>query len=183
MTPESIASRLSQRPRTTRTDGRPAAVLIALTHTRGAPHVLLTRRSETMRNHRGQYAFPGGSRDPEDRSAEDTATREAFEEVGLRREDLTLLGTLDDTLTTSRFIVTPVVAWYTSPYVFTPSIAEVSLVVELPLLAFVHGPETVSVVYDGTQRKAPGFLIEDHLIWGATARMLTDLVTALSPLL
>lgn len=183
LSPTAVSALLSARPRTTRSDGRPAAVLIGLCELRGDPHVLLTRRSEQLRTHRGQYAFPGGARDPDDRSAEDTALREAFEEVGLRREDVTVLGALDDTLTISHFVVTPVVGWFRAPYVYTASEREVALVVELPLGAFVAGPEHHSLVVDGISRSAPGYRVGEHLVWGATARMMTDLVTVLAPLL
>lgn len=183
LSPDAVSALLTARARATRSDGRPAAVLIGLCELGGEPHVLFTRRSEHMRTHRGQYAFPGGARDPEDPTAADTALREAYEEVGLRREDVTVLGALDDALTVSHFVVTPVVGWFCGPYVYTPAEREVALVVELPLAAFLRPPQPLDLRVEGVVHTAPGYRVGEHLVWGATARMMTDLVTVLAPLL
>jgi ADP-ribose pyrophosphatase YjhB (NUDIX family) len=74
-------------------------------------HVLLTRRTEHLRDHAGQISFPGGRSEPEDAHAEATALREAQEEVGLPPERVEVLGRLPDYTTVTRFVVTPVVAW------------------------------------------------------------------------
>ena len=86
----------------------PAAVLVALLARPAEPTVLLTRRSAHLRDHAGQVSLPGGRMEPEDRSPEDTALREAEEEVGLERRRVRLLGRLPYYDTVTGFRVTPV---------------------------------------------------------------------------
>src|SRR5262249_58054340 len=93
-----------------------AAVLIPLYEVGGQVHVLLTRRTDKGDQHKGQVSFPGGRCDETDADALDTALREAYEEVGLRREDVEILGALDDMLTSTGFVVTPYVGVIPHPY-------------------------------------------------------------------
>ena len=92
--------------------GRPrnAAVLVPIVEHESGPCVLLTERASGLRNHSGQIAFPGGRMDPEDRTAIDTALREAEEEIGLPRDFVQPLGYLDAYLSSSNYFVLPVVA-------------------------------------------------------------------------
>src|SRR5947199_8575483 len=98
--------------------GRPSAVLILLADGDGrGPDVLLLQRAADMRNHAGQPAFPGGAADPGDRDAAATALREATEEVGLDPATVEVMARLPRLwIGVSRFLVTPVLAWWREPH-------------------------------------------------------------------
>src|SRR5262245_59000453 len=104
-----------------------AAVLVPLLAMDGDLHLLYTRRAATLPHHQGQVAFPGGTVDAErDPDAVATALREAHEEIGLRPDDVRVLGPLDDIETmTSRFVIEPIGGLTPHPYAWTPSPREV----------------------------------------------------------
>lgn len=118
---------------------KPAAVLVPLIikfideEDDHSWHVLLTRRSDMLAEHRGQVAFPGGRSDNNDHSPEDTALREAYEEIGVKPEEVRILGRLDSLLTISNYLVTPVVGIIPWPYEFKLARNEVSKVFTIPL--------------------------------------------------
>ncbi|NNG07593.1 MAG: CoA pyrophosphatase, partial [Desulfobacteraceae bacterium] len=96
-----------------------AAVLFPLFSANGEYGVLFTQRTQTVENHKGQISFPGGAVEAEDGSLEETALREAHEEVGLLSNDVEILGQLDDTTTVvSYFVVHPFVGVIPYPYDF-----------------------------------------------------------------
>ena len=129
---ETLSAFLSDAP-------KPAAVLVPLL--RGSPdtdivpswHLLLTRRSDRLTEHRGQVAFPGGSSDPEDLSPEATALREAHEEIGLDPTSVRILGRLNSFWTISNYAITPVVAVIPWPFPVRLIETEVSRVFTIPL--------------------------------------------------
>jgi 8-oxo-dGTP pyrophosphatase MutT (NUDIX family) len=181
ITPDELARRLAARTRDAATlPGRPAAVLAALSRHSDGPHVLLTKRTEGLRTHGGQYALPGGRADPDDDSAVATALREAHEEVGIDPADVRVLGLLDDQRTTSGYVVTPVVGWIRHPYPFRLSPDEVALALELPLRAFVAPPRPRTLLAAGLRRLVPSFDVGGHVIWGATARILRNLAVVIA---
>jgi 8-oxo-dGTP pyrophosphatase MutT (NUDIX family) len=158
---------------------RPAAVLIPIYKKSGKYHVLLTKRTEALEYHKGQICFPGGSHHAEDGSLKDTALREAYEEVGIQPEDVEILGELDGFGTlTSNFLITPFVGMIPYPYKFTVSEHEIDELVEVPLSALAdesnYWEETRSA--EGVTGKASFFKYKDKVIWGATARILKQLV-------
>jgi 8-oxo-dGTP pyrophosphatase MutT (NUDIX family) len=178
--PEEIARRLGTSPRKTIGHrGDPAAVLIALFERNGETSLLLTRRARHLRKHGGQYAFPGGRRDPGDDSTVATALREAHEEVGIVSSDVRVLGALDDYTTSSGFIVTPVVGWIAHPYVYRTNPQEVEYIAELPLQSFLQPQPARTLWFEGFRRIVMAFDVEGHFIWGATASMLRELVRRL----
>jgi len=157
----------------------PAAVLIPIYKKSGKYHVLLTKRTEELEYHKGQICFPGGSRHEEDSSLKETALREAYEEVGIRPEDVEILGELDRMGTlTSNFLITPFVGIIPYPYKFTVSKHEIDELVEVPLSALAddsnYWEETRSA--EGVTGKASFFKYKDKVIWGATARILKQFV-------
>ena len=88
----------------------PSAVLVPIYHKQGEYYILFTKRTEDVKNHKGQISFPGGVHQEEDRTLVDTALRESAEEIGLMPNDVEVLGELDDTTTvTSSFIISPFV--------------------------------------------------------------------------
>ncbi len=158
---------------------RPSAVLIPLYEKDGEYHVLLTKRTEDLEYHKGQICFPGGSPHDGDGGLRETALREAREEVGIRPEDVEVLGELDSTGTlTSNFLITPFVGVIPYPYEFKVNRHEIDELVEVPLSALVgegnYWEETRS--FDGVTGKASFFRYQDKVIWGATARILKQLV-------
>lgn len=180
LTPDEVSARLAAAPRrVSAMRARPSSVLVALTERGGENAVLLTRRAATLRKHGGQYAFPGGRRDEGDADAVATALREAQEEVGVEARDVRVLGLLDDYITTSGYVVTPVVGWIPHPYPYRPNAAEVDLVLELPLQAFLAPQRARTLLFEGFRRIVMAFDVEGHFIWGATASMLRDLARRL----
>lgn len=158
-----------------------AAILIAIYEQDGTPHVLFTLRTETVAYHKGQISFPGGARDAEDPDLVATALRETEEEIGLRREHVEVWGQLDDIVTITNFVVTPYVGRVTepAPYPFAPNAIEVAELVAVPL-PHLHDPSALNLEPapwrdpDGRSRLVPppSYTFGEHLIWGATARVL-----------
>lgn len=113
---------------------RPAAVLIPLLRKNGAWHLLFTRRTNTLAEHGGQVAFPGGRSDPEDTSPIVTALREAHEEINLQPDEVRILGKLHELPTITNYWVTPVVGAIPWPYQVKLKSDEVSRVFTIPLV-------------------------------------------------
>jgi len=163
-------------------DARPAAVLLLLYHDRGTERLLLTRRTDTVEHHKGQISFPGGGVHAGDHDLSVTALRETWEEVGVRPEHVEILGRLDDIITISNYHVAPFVGvLHHTPYEFISSPIEVAEVLEPPLDHLLDEDnlelETFSV--DGVVRLMPAYHFDGHRIWGATARMLQELLELL----
>ena len=163
-------------------DFKLAAVLILLYHHDGAERVLLTRRTDTVEHHKGQISFPGGGVHDEDADLAATALRETWEEVGVRPEHVELLGRLDDIITISDYHVAPYVGvLLKTPYEFVTSPLEVAEVLEPPLEHLLDDAnlELETRVNNGTVRLVPAYTWEGHRVWGATARMLQELLELL----
>jgi len=159
---------------------RPAAVLIPLTRADGDWHILFTRRADTVEHHKAQVSFPGGAADPEDTSPEDTALREAEEEIGLLRGDVRVLGRLGEMLTVTNFIVTPVVGIFPWPYTFKVHTVEVGRVFTMPLPWLADRNNWLEFVRKETGRSLIAYLPYDgELLWGATARMTVEFLRAM----
>lgn len=180
--PDELERRLAARQRTpSAAKGRAAAVLIPLFQQNDSVRVLLIKRTETVRHHKGQYALPGGSRDAGDDSVVQTALREAHEEVGIVPADVRVLGLLDDLVTITGFVVTPVVGWVPHPYAYRIDPNEVALVAELPLNEFVTPPKARTLLGEGLRRLVLSYDIDGHFIWGATASIMRNLATVVRP--
>lgn len=154
----------------------PAAVLVAVTD-RPSPGVILTQRTDSLRRHAGQIAFPGGRIDPGDADATAAALREACEEIGLAPAAVELIGEADPYRTITGFEVQPVVGVIAPDLAFTPQPAEVAAVFEVPL-DFVLDPANhveTSVEWQGRDRHYYEIAWQDYRIWGATAAMLVNL--------
>lgn len=154
---------------------RRAAVLLLLYHLQGEDRILLTKRTETVEHHKGQISFPGGGVDPEDTSLEHTALRETWEEVGIHPDHVEVLGRLDDIVTISDFLVTPIVGvLHVAPYAFVTSDHEVAVVLETPIRHLLDEANLVIETREQNGRvvQSPAYWWEGHRIWGATARML-----------
>lgn len=159
---------------------REAAVLVGLVPRTDGWQVLLTRRTDVLRNHAGQVSFPGGGIEPGDTDAVAAAIRETTEETGLAPSLIEPLGLLDPLCTITGFRVLPVVAMIGPGYVATPDPGEVDEVFEAPL-AFLLDPANLGeleIEFGGRPRRVLEFVDRGdprRRIWGATASILFNL--------
>ena len=156
---------------------REAAVLVPLVDRPDGAGVILTRRTQKLRKHSGQIAFPGGSIDPEDASAEAAALREAREEIALADRFVEPLGRLPRYLTTTGFRITPVVASVVPGFSLTANPDEVDEIFEVPL-AFLMSEanhQRHSKAFDGVERHFYAMPFGDRYIWGVTAGIIRTL--------
>lgn len=146
------------------------------------PRVVLIERSATLRAHAGQLAFPGGKPEPEDASLAHTALREAEEEVGLDRDAAEVLGQLEPVPTPTGFMIVPFVAWAPPGWVPRPTSPEVHRILT-PSLSQLADPGIHRItgvrVWNGRRYAMHEFAIHDPPLWGATARMMWDLLERL----
>jgi 8-oxo-dGTP pyrophosphatase MutT (NUDIX family) len=158
-----------------------AAVLVPIV-THPEPAVLLTLRAARLNAHAGQVSFPGGRTDPGE-TPEQTALREAHEEVGLDPALPLLLGRLPDRLTGTGYRITPVVALVPPPLALSPHEGEVEEAFELPLSVVLdpRAPQRRSAEFKGRSREFWVWPHEKHYIWGATAAILVNLAAVLRP--
>ena len=159
----------------------PAAVLVGLIDRAGGPALLLTKRTEHLRDHAGQICFPGGRVEAGDESAAAAALREAEEEIGLDQARVGIVGELPPYQTVTGFRIHPVVGWISPPFELQPDSFEVAEVFEVPL-RFVLDPENHR---RQSYRRGPvtrGYYVlpyQGRFIWGATAGILVNLARVL----
>ena len=159
----------------------PAAVLVGLVDRADGPALLLTRRTEHLRDHAGQICFPGGRIEPHDESAAGAALREAEEEIGLDPVRVSIIGNLPHYQTVTGFRIHPVVGWISPPFELRPDPFEVAEAFEVPL-HFVLDPENHR---RQSYRRGPvtrGYYVlpyQGRFIWGATAGILVNLARVL----
>ena len=161
---------------------RHAAVLAPVIDRGGSPHVLFTKRADHLGSHPGQMSFPGGGVESRDEDLTATALREAHEEIGLRPEEVEVVGRLDDIQTVSEYAVTPFVG--TAPdREYVPSDDEVAEIAVLSVAAL-----TARENYESERRDHPHygeirlhfFRVDGYTVWGATGRMLVQLLELLT---
>ncbi len=157
--------------------GRPSAVLVLLGEQAGQPDVLILQRAETLRNHAGQPAFPGGATDPTDAGPAHTALREASEEVGVDPRSVTVVAELPRLwIPVSGFVVSPVLAWWHAPHPVHPrQPEEVARVVRLPISELTN-PANRCRVRHPSGYLGPGFQVGGMLVWGFTAGVLSTVL-------
>ena len=157
-----------------------AAVLVPLTRVRDEWHLLYTRRTERVESHKGQVSFPGGACDEGETTPEQTALREAEEEIGMRPADVRVLGRLSQLITISSYRVSPVVGVIPFPYAFKIEGFEVERVFTIPLPWLADRNN----YWEFSLRESNRSLIAYHpydgeLLWGATARMTVNFLKIL----
>lgn len=158
-----------------------AAVLVLIARYPDGPRLVYTRRTNRVLHHKGEISFPGGACEDGDADPVATALRESWEEVGVNPADVEVLGELDDIITRSNFIVTPVVGVVKGPYPFRPNPVEVAEIIEVPIDELLK-PE--NVVFEprrvrGEWAIAPTYYYRGHRIFGATALITRQLLELL----
>jgi len=159
-----------------------AAVLAPLFFKEGEEaHLLFTQRTLTLKDHRGQISFPGGVRRPEDPDLLTTALRETREEIGLDPRVVELLGALAPVATMTGYRITPFLGLIPHPYEFHPNPQEVERLLLLPLEGFFDPARWSSRAYhyQGRNTRVCDWRGDGELIWGATARILLNLLALL----
>ena len=143
--------------------------------------VLLNKRSQEVEHHKGEISFPGGATDPEDKDPLDTALRETEEEMGIRRQDITVLGEMDEVATRSRFRVRVFTGTIEHPYDFRPSPDEIAEIVEFPVSALLDASSVRVETHWGADEAntVHSYAHGRHLVFGATARILQQFLQLL----
>jgi len=155
----------------------PAAVLLPIYHKQGQYYILFAKRTDKVKEHKGQIAFPGGSYEDGDGTLVGTALRECSEEIGLKTEVVEILGELDDFVTIgSNYIVSPFVAFIPWPYPFKIDPRETEEIIEVPISALLDKSslrqETETI--DGEVVTSYFYHYQERVIWGATAKILNQ---------
>jgi 8-oxo-dGTP pyrophosphatase MutT (NUDIX family) len=148
------------------------------------PHAVFTRRRADLRRHAGEISFPGGRRDPEDTDLRETALREAEEEIGLPRGQVRLLGELPAVSTfVTNYVIHPFVGEIPAGLAWTVSEREVDAVLELSLRALRESRTRTRIERRGISFETDAYIVDEHLIWGATARIVEHLLERAEELL
>jgi 8-oxo-dGTP pyrophosphatase MutT (NUDIX family) len=157
-----------------------SAVLVPLYLSDGRLHAVFTKRRDDLRRHAGEISFPGGRQDEDESDLRVTALREAEEEIGLDASDVELIGALQPTPTIATdYAVYPFVGLIEPGRTWRPSASEVSAVLEFPLERLRAGYERRRLLRRGVPFRTDVYIVDDHLIWGATARIVADLLDRL----
>jgi 8-oxo-dGTP pyrophosphatase MutT (NUDIX family) len=157
--------------------GRPSAVLVLFADGPSGPDLLFIQRSEGLRLHPGQPAFPGGAIEDSDAGPVAAALREAVEEVGLDPRGVEVLGPLPELfIPWSGFRVTPVLAWWREPCAVGPVDIDEVAAVERIAVTELADPRSRLMVRGPSGRIAPGFRVASMLIWGFTAALVDRLL-------
>jgi 8-oxo-dGTP pyrophosphatase MutT (NUDIX family) len=159
-----------------------AAVLIPVFLKNGEPHLLFTKRTSTVRHHKGQISFPGGAMDPGDESLAATALRETHEEIGVKPEDVKLLAELDDMITPTLYRVTPFVGIIPYPYQFEINADETEELIEVPWI-HLNDPSHHRVgtkTFANRTYEIHYYDYQHHTIWGVTGHIVRGLLEKLN---
>jgi 8-oxo-dGTP pyrophosphatase MutT (NUDIX family) len=160
-----------------------AAVLVPLFGHPDDPGLVFTERRHDLRRHAGEISFPGGRRDTEAEPLLETALREAQEEIGLAADQVEIVGALPPIGTfVTNFKVFPFVGLIADGLAFDPNPTEVETVLAFRLAQLREGFAMRRLVRRGIPIRTPTYLVGEHLIWGATARILGELLQRLSRL-
>jgi len=157
-----------------------AGILVPVTDKEGDPHLIFTLRSGNLKTHRGQVAFPGGKKDPEDENLRVTALRETHEEIGLPADHIQIAGQLSQVVSLHGIIVTPFVGLVPHDYPLTANPDEIESIFTVPLQFFIDDrrDRTDRLTFLNTTIHVPSYVWEDYRIWGLSAIVLVDFLNA-----
>ena len=154
-----------------------SAVLVPIYYREGEYYLLFTKRTEKVRDHKGQISFPGGAYEEQDATLLDTALRESYEEIGLAAEAVEVLGEMDDMPTQfTDYIISPFVAAIPWPYQLRVDPIEVKEIIEVPISALLDKDclrQETDPLNDG-RITGSFYYCNNRIIWGATARILNQ---------
>ena len=157
----------------------PAAVTVLVYPSSDSLVVLLHKRTDKVEHHKGEISFPGGVKDPDDDDFVATALRETYEEMGINPADIEILGQLDDVITSTKFVIKPFVGTIPQPYNFNVNTDEVAEVIEIPIYELMKPSnirEEALLAPDGQTVRAYAYAYNGHLVYGATAALVTQLI-------
>ena len=154
----------------------PAAVCVLFNIKAGEPCVLMIKRGSTLSHHSGEWAFPGGMSEEFDESPMHTALRETNEELGIDPSDIDVWCGMAPVETSTGFKVWPFAGRVADQTIFTLQEREVEEVVEIPVSVFVDqmSKRTITLIRNGDTRVMTAYAYEDRIIWGASARIITN---------
>jgi 8-oxo-dGTP pyrophosphatase MutT (NUDIX family) len=157
---------------------RPSAVLVPVFYKSGEEHLLFTVRNEKVRHHKGEVCFPGGAYDPPDKTLEKTALRECEEEIGIPEKTIEVIGEMDDLITPTFYRISPFVGILPYPYSLKINHREIAEVIEIPLSHFKEEKHLRLEYFEyfGENFEIPFYSWKNQTIWGATARIVRQLV-------
>ncbi len=164
-----------------RTHGRTqSAVLVPLFETEDGLHAVFTKRRDDLKRHAGEISFPGGRRDDDDEDLLATALREAHEEIGLEPSAVEILGALPPTPTfVTNYSIYPFVGKIAAGQVWNLQPTEVETILELSLDDVRAGYSRQRLVRRGIAFRTDTYTVGEHMIWGATGRIVADLLGVL----
>ena len=154
---------------------KPAAVLVPIQERSDGDYLVLTKRADHLRTHRGQIAFPGGRVDPGDADAAETALRECYEEIGIGPECVRILGRLDEFTAGYGLVVTPIVGVIPADCEFRIDPAETTAVASVPITSLMQASNCAL-----SENLSPGghpnyhFYVNGWDVWGVTARIIAQ---------
>lgn len=155
---------------------KPSSVLIPLYECDGETFIIFTKRSQKLKHHKGQISFPGGKFETSDIDLKTTALRETYEEIGIKQEDVTIIGQMDSMITITNFEVTPYIGHFKYPYEFKVNSDEIDVLIKTPLKHFFD--ESISRIEKkmifGEEIDVHFYDYNEYTIWGATGKMLHD---------
>jgi 8-oxo-dGTP pyrophosphatase MutT (NUDIX family) len=159
-------------------DLRPASVFMLFMMKEGEPHILLTKRTEKVKDHKGQISFPGGAYDKEDGDLLATAYRETLEEVGIPERDIEYIGRFDDYISVSGYRVSTFIGSVKYPVKYDFNEHEIDEHIEVPFSLFSNRnfDRVEKFNMDGVEYIVYYYIHQGHEIWGLTARIITDFV-------
>jgi 8-oxo-dGTP pyrophosphatase MutT (NUDIX family) len=185
MTPKRLRELITSSPSTaaSNTDLIRAAVLVPLFFQEEILQILFTQRTDLVKDHQGQISFPGGVHHPQDAHIVATALREAQEEIGLEPGTVEVLGALRPISTITGYFIHSFVGLIPYPYTFRLNAQEVARLIILPVMPLLEAGRWSSRPYEwqGQTKQAFFCQYDDITVWGATARILIDLLTRLHP--
>jgi len=155
----------------------PSAVLLPICYKQGQYYILFIKRTEEVKEHKGQISFPGGVYQERDGTLLVTALRESAEEIGLMADEVEILGELDDTVTvTSNYVIAPFVAFIPGSYQFKMSREEVEEIIEVSISAFLDesSRREETQIINGKAVTSYSYHYQGRVIWGATAGILNQ---------
>jgi len=160
-----------------------SGVIIPIYYKQGQCYLLFTKRTQQVKDHKGQISFPGGAYHEGDGTLVNTALRECAEEIGLKPSDVEILGELDDFVTqVSSYIISPFIATIPWPYQFKMNREEIEEIIEVPISALLDMsplPQETRII-DGEEVTSFFYPYQGNVIWGATGRILNQLLDILA---